>query len=190
MTSIVRLRVAWSGSATTGPGLSTFYTSTSGSGLPAAVKAFYTAIASLFPPGLTWTIPNSGDLIEDTTGELAGTWSEPSGGGTVLGSTAAAFVRGAGIRVKWPTSGVRHGRRVVGSTFLTSAVIGTFDNTGTLTDANVTTVLTAAQNLRTAAPTLRILSKPSTPGGNDGTSSLVNDVLVPDQVTWLRSRRT
>lgn len=188
MAQLQRLRVQWGGSPVTGPGLSTFYATTAGSGYPAAVHAFFTAIRSAFPSGLTWTIPQDGDLIEDTTGGLAGSWSEGSGGGVVTGGGSANFANGVGMRVQWRTGGIFRGRRVRGSTFLCPMVSGVYLADGTIDDVTVAGMQTAATNLIAAVPNLSIFSRPAF--GTPGTHSIVTSAIAVDRVSWLRSRRT
>jgi hypothetical protein len=88
----------------------------------------------------------------------------------------------------WRTSGLRHGRRVQGSTFIVPLALGSYQSDGTLVDANVTTIRNAAQTLL-GSQALQILSK-ATPGTSDGQANPVISVTVPDKVSWLRSRRT
>lgn len=189
MAQIARLRVAWGGTPVVGPGLSTFYVTTTGPAtLHGDVAAFFNSIKGNFPSGLQWTIPNTGDLIEDTTGALAGSWSESGGPSTVAATGTANYVAGAGMRVSWTTGGIFRGRRVKGSTFLCPMLNGLFTSDGTIDNTVVSTTQTAAAALLTAQPTLCIFSRPvdTTPG----THSVVTSALAVDKVSWLRSRRT
>lgn len=188
MIVLARMRVTWTGSTVVGGGVSTFYSTVPTSGFKTAVAAFFTAVAGLVPTTCTWTIPSSGDTINDDSGDLSGTWSEAGADSTVVSTLAGAYPNGVGARVVWRTSGIRGGRRVTGSTFIVPLASGSFQADGTLTDANVTTIKNAATTLLGAVP-LRIFSKPH-PGTDDGLSSPVISVTVPDKVTWLRSRRT
>lgn len=191
MTQIQRLRVIWGGSAVVGGGLNTFYCATLGDPLVAATVTFFDSLKALWPTEQFWTIPGGGDLIEDTTGELAGTWTE--GGGTpttVTGTNTAKGVLGVGARIVWSTGGMTNGRRVKGSTFLTGFTNDRFEGSGAIAAGTVTALQNAANTLRSTCPTLRILSAPTTPGGTDGKSSVITGAIVPDKVSWLRSRRT
>lgn len=182
------MRVTWTGSVVVGGGVSTFYTSLPTSGFKTAVAAFYTAIAGLVPTTLTWAIPSVGDVIDDTNGKITGFWSESGGTTSVVSTLAGAYANGVGARVVWTSSGIRNGRRVVGSTFIVPLALGSYQSDGTLVDANVTTIANAANTLRGAVP-LRVFSKPHK-GTSDGLSSPVTGSSVPDKVSWLRSRRT
>jgi hypothetical protein len=187
MTQLQRLRVEWGGSLIPGGGLSTFYATTTGSGFPAGVKSFFTAFAHRIPTGVTWTVPTFGDLIEDSTGALAGSWSEPSGGGQVASSGTAAHAAGVGTRVVWQTGGIHNGRRVKGSTFIVPLSQGVYDTSGTIDSLVLADIQQGVNTLLTAVPNLRILSKARP--GFPGASSAITAGTVPDKVSWLRSRR-
>lgn len=193
MTVIKRLRVSWSGSAVTGPGLSTFYCSTADTTLASGAKAFFTAGVGIAPTALSWIIPVTGDLIEDSDGSLAGVWTETAGtGGTVTGTNAGTWAQGVGARIKWLTGGTHAGRRVVGSTFIVPIVVNGYEGSNMITAAYLSTLSSMASAYLSATPTLRILSKPTTYHGSPivGKSSQIVTHLEPDQVSWLRGRRT
>ena len=187
MATLNRLRVDWGGTVVVGPGLSTFYFTGSMAGVPAAVVALYTALITYAPSGLQWTIPSSGDTIEDSTGALTGGWTA-SGGSTVNATGSGAWAAGAGARIVWGTGSVFRGRRVKGATFFCPVTTGTYDTAGTLLNSFVTAANTAAANFVSATtPNFKIYSRPHL----DGTyaTSQVTSGSVPDKVSWLRSRR-
>lgn len=187
MYTMSRLRVAWSGSNTTGAGLSTFYFAGSTAD-PAAVYAFFNAVKGAFAPNITWTIPGVGDTMDSETGDLLGSWAA-AGGGVVNSSGAGSFTRGAGARVVWSTAGIFRGRRVKGSTFLTGLYGGVYDSNGQIGSATVGSVLTAANALLAATtPDLGIWSRPRL--GTAGEFNSITGASVPSEVSWLRSRRT
>lgn len=191
MTQIQRARVVWNGTPVTGGGISNFYCATTGDPLITGLKGFFNDLVNVFPSGLTWTVPDGGDLVEDTTGQLAGTWDEGAGaGGTVTATNSGTWVQGVGARVVWNTGGMTNGRRVRGSTFLVPLVINGYEGAGAITSAYLTAMSNAAQGLLDMVPTLRVLSPPLTPGGSTGKSSVITTFTVPDRVSWLRSRRT
>jgi len=94
MADMERILVAWTGVAGL-PGVSVFY-GTVGASANADIKTFFTAIAGLCPLGLSWTIPGSGDLVDDATGSLTGSWVNAGGGGTVAASGASQHAAGCG----------------------------------------------------------------------------------------------
>lgn len=189
MASISRLRVAWSGNVVVGPGLSTFYFATgSPTNAPSVVTTFFTAIRSMFPAGLTWTVPDGGDLIEESSGSLTGTWTGDAGG-TVTSSSTGNFAQGVGARVSWMTDAIRGGRRVRGTTFLVPLRSSQWDDQGTLDSAGVTTLSDAANALMANADwNLLVWSRPRP--GLSGLGVPVARVEIPDKISWLRSRKT
>lgn len=188
MTNLARVRVEWSGTPVTGPGLSTFYFDSAGEGWVADLVTFFTAVRAFVPTGAAMTVPSSGDLIDDASGELVGAWSEP-GGALVAGNGNGTWPQGVGARVVWATDGIRNGRRVKGSTFIVPIVSSSFEGASGLTAGAQSGLGNAANALVTAqAGTMRIWSRPLP--GQAGTSSVVIDGDVPDKVSWLRTRRT
>jgi len=183
MADIERIKVVWSG-LTGLPGLSVFYGDAGGSA-NADIKTFFTSIAALFPTPLTWTIPGNGDLVDDATGTLTGIWTNTGGGGTVNAAGSPPYAAGVGAYVNWETSGIVNGRRVKGRTFLLPLFNSAYDNSGTIVNAYVTTLQTAATALVTAGSTL-VWHRPGT---GTGSSFQPGAATVPDQVTSLRTRR-
>lgn len=189
MTEMKRYRVEWSGGGLVGPGLSTFYSKPDSSvGEADAILGFFDAIKSSITTAVTITVPSAGELIEDTTGVLSGTWSDPGTGGVVVGTSAENFVMGTGARVKWVTGGIHGGHHVNGATYICPLGISSFAGSGQLSDPFKVTLEAAADAMLDAAPTLCIWSRPKP--GQAGTSFVISDAVVADKVSWLRSRRT
>lgn len=189
MASLNRVRCEWTGSGVVGPAVTTFYFASTATGFSADLQTFFQAVKALITDDMTVTVPNTGDIIADSNGDLQGVWTD-SGGSTTTGTNAGAYVAATGIRIKWVTGGIFHGRRVIGSTFLTGCVGGTFEADGTPQASSVSTVLTAASALIAAqTPDMVIWSRPSPKSAADGESNAVVGALVPDKATWLRSRR-
>lgn len=192
--TLSRVRVAWSGTPVTGPGLSTFYfTQSDMTGKPVLLVNFFTAIKNYFPAGITWTIPNAGDIIDEATGELTSVWAA-SGGGTVLSNGGAAdYMPGVGSRVVWATLGITRGRRARGSTFLCPMTEQEI-TAGVVAPTTRTAIETAANTLVTNAAGLAIWSPPkqatATKPATDGASYAIQSATVPAAMSWLRSRRT
>jgi len=186
MADLERIVVEWTGLSGL-PGVSVFYGELAGSA-NADLKTFFTAIQSVFPAGLSWTIPGSGDIIEDSDGGLNGVWINTGGGGTVAASGAAAHAAGVGAYVNWRTGATIGRRRLMGRTFLAPLMNSAYDNSGTIVTGNLSTLQTAATALVTAANT-RIWHRPSSLVAADGSSSVPLSATVPDQVTSLRTRR-
>jgi len=185
MADMKRVYVVWNG-ATGLPGVSVMYGGTA-SDPTGDILTFFNAVKAFFPTGLTWQVPNSGDLVNDTNGALTGGWTG-TGGGTVTATGAGAYAAGCGCYVNWGTAGIVGGRRLRGRTFLAPLITGTYDSSGTITNANLTTIQAAATALA-AASKLLVWHRPSSAGAGDGQAFVITSGLVPDQVTSLRTRR-
>lgn len=191
MTAILRMRCEWGGSGVTGPGLTTFYFDQAGSGFPADVRTFFEAIKANIPSNTTITVPNGGDIIEDTTGVLSGSWSEPSGGGITTGTFAGDYAQGVGVRIVWSTGGIYRGRRVKGSTFIVPIGSALFGASGQLDPATQAIFAAAASAFVTSGSQPLIYSRASDVApATAGESNAVTAATVPSTVSWLRSRRT
>jgi hypothetical protein len=186
--AIQRLRCEWVGTAVEGPGLTTFYGEADGTlSIQVAAAAFFDALKGLIPSGTTIRIPQGGDLIDEATGSLTGTWgsSTPT---TVTCSGSGNFAAGVGARVAWETGAIRGGRRVRGSTFVVPLVVGNFEQNGTLSAPALTALGTAITNFLVQAPTqARVWSRPRP--GLPGAAVPIARGIAPDRVSWLRSRR-
>lgn len=182
MADMERIVVEWQGAVGL-PGVSVFYGDVGGSA-NADIKTFFTALVANFPAGLTWTIPSSGDLVDDATGALTGVWVNAAGG-TVAATNASAYAAGVGCYVIWETAAIHNRRRMKGRTFLAPLVTAMYD-AGTITNANLATMRTAASALVTAGST-RVWHRPV--GGAGGSSVQPSAAAIKDQVTSLATRR-
>lgn len=188
MANLARVRVQWSGTAVVGPGVSTFYFDEGASGFTDDLADLFTVFGSYVPTGVAWSCDSSGDLIDVATGEITGTWTDPSGFVLTAGGSGT-FAQGVGARIVWPTNGIRNGRRVKGSTFVCPLGTGVFDASGDLSTAIQTALYGAAAALVSArGTTMKIYSRPLP--GNPGAASTVVAAQVPSAVSWLRTRRT
>ena len=187
MALLNRMRCAWAGPGVIGPAVTTFYFDPSGTAVPAAVFTFWDAIKTRLPSAVTINIPNTGDQIEATDGELQGVWTQGTAS-AVSGLGAAQYLQGVGCRVVWNTAGFTNGRRVRGSTFLAPLDASMYSTLGTLS-ASRAQIETAANALVTALTgDMMIWSKPG-PSGVGHVNSVLSAV-VPDKISTLRSRRT
>jgi hypothetical protein len=167
--------------------VSVFYTNF-GSDATVELATFFNALRTSFPNVVSWSIPNAGDVIDETTGQITGAWI----GGTAAGIVASgvgAYAAGTGLYVRWQTAGIVGGRRVKGRTFLVPLLASLYQSDGTITDSTLTAINTAANNLVLAGK-LRIWHRPTTPGGSDGSAFTITSAQGPDKVTSLRTRRT
>lgn len=189
MANIKRVRCPWEGGGVVGPSVSTFYFASTATGFPADLQTFFQAVKSALPDDVTITVPNVGDTLRDTDGVLQGTWTD-SGGSVTTGTATGAFARGSGVRIQWITSGIRDGRREIGSTFLVPTAGLVFDTTGKVDSASLAVLQTAASALVTAVtPDMLVWGKPHTKAAADGVSVPVIAAVARSQATQLRSRR-
>lgn len=183
MVDIQRIVVQWSGLNGL-PGESVFY-GLAGSTANADIKAYFTAIQSVFPAGLSWVIPGSGDLLDVASGHLTGSWTNAGGGGTVAASGAAAYATGCGTWVTWQTSLIPAKRRLKGKTILAPLMNSAYTN-GAIVSGNVTTLQNAANTLVTGAKTM-IWHRPV--GFAGGVATNPTAAQQSSVVTSLKTRR-
>lgn len=186
--AIQRLRVEWQGSAIDGAGVTTLFGEADGTtALYAAFNQLLGQVDSFLAGALTITVPQSGDVLDEATGALIGTWG--SGAAQVHNiSSGSVFARGVGARITWDTNAIHAGRRVRGSTFLVPLKNTAYDAQGDLS----TVALTAIQDgidayMIAMGGRARVWSRPAP--GRPGIASVVTGGSAPDKISWLRSRR-
>jgi hypothetical protein len=139
------------------------------------------------PVGQTITVPGTGEVIEDTTGELLDVWTA-AGGGTVVGTAGGVVAGGVGACVSWNTGGIIGGRRLRGRTFLVPLSSTAYESNGTLTSSALTAIGAFANGLMASGP-LAVWHRPTSAGGSDGNSYGVISNRIRDKVAFLSSRR-
>lgn len=185
MTVIDRNVTTWTGWPG-GPGISVFY-ATQGGGVADKLQIFFAAVKSLIVGGVVITVAQSGDSIDDTTGQIVGTWTQ-SNAGPVTCTAAGAFAPQTGARVRWNTSGIENGRRVRGATFLVPVTSSSLSNTGALLGSSVTTIQAAASALIVSGAGHQVIwHRPSKKG--PGASFPITSATCLTEVANLRSRR-
>lgn len=194
MADIYRIKSIWTGMPGA-PGVSVMYANSAPSAATlTGVKTFWGAVSGSLPSTLTISVPGTGDIIDEATGDLTGTWSTTAPA-TTIGASAADYSAPSGSLVHWATSGVVAGRRVRGTTYIVPTV-AQYESNGTLKSAWITTVQTAASALVSAfAGTMVVYARKfDPPAGSDkparvGSSHVVTGNSVPDKAVVLRSRR-
>jgi hypothetical protein len=182
------MRVHWSG-FTGSPGLSTLYFSV-GTDPVTAVRNLFVGLAPLFPNTVTWSFDNSGDQLDELSGNINGSWSGTAGA-NVTGSAASASNAGAaGTAIRWRTAVIANGHRVKGTTFLVPTAASVWDTDGTMTAAALSTATAALGTYLATATGLaqKIFSRPRPP--LSGASSAVTGASILDKCIVLRSRRS
>lgn len=188
MPTLSVIPVAWTGAPVVGPSFSVLHCAAGDeSGAVTAFRAFFNGVASTLATGVQITFPTAGQTIDELSGQVNGVWTVGSVA-AVSGSGGAAFTNGVGLRVKWLTIGITNGRKVTGSTFLVPISNPNFEGAGNITAAALSVVSGAAATLAGTPNALRIYSRPAP--GHGGISYPTVGSNVPDQVSWLRSRRT
>lgn len=190
MTTIDRLRVEIS-TPRGGTGSTSFY-SVPGGGHQADVVTMLTTIKDVWAGGTTVHIPNTGEQLNDTNGNVVGAWT--FGVDTTLTSANSSdYAAGVGVRLRWTTNGIRNNRHVIGTTFIVPVSVAAYDSDGTLDNAFVAVLQGVADDfLDDMADDLLIWSRPhvfGTAGTVDGIAHPVTGFQVPDKVAWLRSRK-
>lgn len=190
MATLHRVVISWQGAQIKGNAVTVLHFDGSVNPAPpsaGAIGGVFGPFMGQFPTGVTVTFPGSGDSIEDTTGELIGTWSSGANVQTTGGGVATAPA-GVGACVTWKTGGIIDGRRLRGRTFLVPLCTGAYQSDGTLSDTTYAALNTFAAAMMAVGP-LAVWHRPSTPGGSDGNSYGVTSYIAKDKVAYLSSRR-
>lgn len=202
MATLMRFDVTWTGFAG-GPGLSAFYFAATGSpgAKTNALRTFFEALVNRLPNDVTLEYPGGGDIIDDTSGNLAGSWADTQPANSV-GTGAGTYSAASGAMVTWLTEGLvtspppkSRVHRVRGRTFLVPLHGQEYDTNGSLAASTGPAIVAAGTALITGAEgaNFRIWSRPyRSPEGaviQNGESAPVTGVRVADKVAVLRSRR-
>lgn len=197
MATLHRIRVALSGFPGQ-PGVTTFYAEDA----PAFVNAIDTWISEVIeraPAGMKFSIENTGDIFESTTGEVSGVWT------TALitpqvSTNANVYAAGVGYIVHWKSDTYLSGRLLRGRSFLVPCVGAVFSADGTLVDGDQAVIQTAATALVTAGVgNFAVWQRPRKAKAADGSRPAVTArvgghanvvaATVPDKAVFLTSRR-
>ena len=168
--------------------------------LAAATKSrlLFDGVKSLLATRITLNLQTDVRLINDVTGDLINIFTV-SGITQVTGTAGVSYYAGAsGACVDWLTS-VLHGKHLmVGRTFIVPLYATGYDTDGSIAGTALTTLATAAENMRTATgPTFGVWGRPRKAKTVDGVTipaltGLFAPALssrIPDKAVVLRSRR-
>jgi len=186
VTSILRIRTAWTG-VQGAPYLSTHYftrvDSSSAASAADAVAALWDGLADTMQEAVDWTVEGFAAVIDDTTGALTGL--DPISGGNSGSGTASASLNplvSQGL-LRLQTSAVVSGRILRGRTFLPGSV-ESYNATGAPEAGYISAVNAAFDDLMAVPDAeLRIYSRAH------NTSAVVVSGSCWDQWAALRSRR-
>lgn len=186
MSNIAKIPVSWTGGPG-GPGVSVFYSDAAATIPTGALGTFFNAVKTLIPSPITWTIPNTGDIVDSSTGTLVGSWTQGTSTVVSASGSGSSYAAGSGAVVRWNTGGIVNGRRVRGRTFFVP-VVGAIYSSGRILGTQVAVFQAAANALvASSGPDLRIWHRPTAHVG--GSAHAVTAAFVPDLAAVLRSRR-
>lgn len=113
---------------------------------PAPFVTFFTAVAPYLPVGVRVDVPNSGEILDETTGKMVNTWSQGTAG-SATGTGSTTFFPASGGQVKWITGSFANGRAVRGRTFLVPLGTSALAAGGGLATSAANTINAAATTL-------------------------------------------
>jgi hypothetical protein len=192
--SLSRLRIISTG-GNVGTGYTNMYFQSITTADLAAVLALLNAFKPYCPALPTYTIPNSGDQVDETTGHLVGGWTAGSPA-TVTMTGGGFWPAAAGALMLWKSTAVVDGHRPTGRLLMVPASQAFWDTDGTPIAAALSAIQAAGTAFLAASSNFRIwhrpvydyTTKPATmtrPGSQVSASS----ALARDIGTVLRSRR-
>jgi len=186
--AINRARAIWN-NFPGAPAYTTVYTEGSVTPVLTALRGFFDSLKALIPSGTTVSFPNSGDILDETTGVVTGAWSATPVTNVVSTATGGSvFAGAAGACVSWRTNNVVAGRRPIARTYLVPLISSSFDNFGTLTTAIQAQIQAAADAaIAASSPGFVIWSRPAP--GRAGSTSIITNATVADVAAVLKSRR-
>lgn len=192
---ISRIRAIWTGFPG-GPGVSTFYSLGPATDIP-LIHGFFDAIQSILPADVTVQVEGTGDVIDETTGELTGAWSADTPA-PVAGTDAGKYAAPTGFVVIWETGVVMDGTRLRGKTYVVPAAATMFAPDGSIDSETLTYLRGAAAGLA-AENQLVIWHRPRAARAADGSRpavtaraggyASVSGATVHDFAAILTSRR-
>jgi|1186.fasta_scaffold137204_1 hypothetical protein len=186
--SINKVRAVWT-NFPGAPGYTTVYSASPPTPTLGALRGLFDALKAYIPANTTITFPNSGDIIDETTGFTTGGWSSTTVANVLSTASASANYAGnAGACITWRTNNIVNKRRPLGRSYIVPLVSVAFDTNGSLSPAFLIAIQAAADAAITAAGTgFVIWSRPN--GGRPGTTSSVTSASIADVSASLKSRR-
>lgn len=190
MTLLMKLNVVWAG-LPGGPGLSTFYAGAASTTAYGAIRALFLTLQNNTPQSVTYQFPASGFIIESSTGVQTGTWSTTASS-NLQGTDVNPYSAATGAVINWRTASLNaRGHTIQGRTFLVPIIGSMYQTDGSLNNSYVSGLITNATTMINTTPgDFRVWSRPTTPGGSDGTAAPITSVRVTDRVQVLRRRRS
>lgn len=197
MTEIRRVRCGMTGFIGA-PGVATFYFLDTDTAV-ASLKTFWDSVGAMMPATVTIQVENTGDILEDTTGEITGSWASDVVAASPGGSDGS-YSAPSGAIVSWETNTYLDGRRLRGRTFVVPLSGNQYQTDGTIVNGSLTALAGFGITLITEqSDSLVVWHRPRTAKAADGSRpavaaragghGLVNSCRVPDRAAVLSSRR-
>lgn len=192
--TLYRVKAQWSG-FTGAPGFSVFHfdgpesgTAASPTTCAAAVAAFFGNLQDRFTRNVRIQVQSTVELIDTANGDLLEFFDVPTPP-VMTGLETGGYSAVSGANISWLTGTVRNSRRVRGRTFLVPLASACYQDDGTLMQATIDDLNSAALNLRTETQSLMVYGRPTGKGATDGIAAAVTGHRVTDKAAVLRSRR-
>lgn len=180
--------VGWSGFQGA-PGYSVFYAHHGPGGVRDKIQNFFNSVKPQLPSTVRIQVPNSGAVIEETTGETTGLWTDTTLP-AIIGGAGGKYSAATGCCITWNTSTFLTHGRLRGRTFLVPLESGCFAPDGSLDDGTRTLLQAAADLLVVDSDeNLVIWHRPTSPGATNGSSGIVVSATIRDRTAVLTSRR-
>jgi hypothetical protein len=136
-----------------------FYFSTVGTTELNALGTFITAIKAYIPSSITFVVPSTGDIINESDGTLSGSWSATAPA-PIIGTGSGMAGTPIGVEIAWLAAAVVDGHRPVGKTLIVPAAAGAINSSGVVAPATVTAVNAAAATFLATAVNFKIWHRP------------------------------
>lgn len=191
MTTLARIKVRWVNTPG-GAGVSTYYCLDPATWRP-ALLTYLNAMRGDLPTAISLICESQGDLINDVTGEITGSWADGTDT-TYAGGSTDKIAAPAGVCITWLTTAVADGKHLRGRTFFVPVGSGAYDTDGTFTSAARGAFQSRSDTLVAASPGQMLVWHRPIPTGKprgprNGSSAAVSAARVADKVAVLRSRR-
>ena len=124
-----------------------------------ALNTLLTAVKAHLDNSTVYTVRTEGREIDQASGGLIGFWTETSAKTGVGGGTTEPVADATQALLRWKTSTIFGGRRVIGRTYI-PGVSNSNEQNGDLIAATVTAFAAAAQAMATAGAGLQIWHRP------------------------------
>lgn len=124
-----------------------------------ALGNLITAMKPYLPNTITYTIPSSGDIIDDVTGDLESAWTATAPA-PIVGTGAQVAAAPAGILIDFKAGDVVDNHRPIGKMLFVPCSTAGVGSNGNTSSTAITAINTAAATFLTAAPEYRIWHRP------------------------------